>query len=461
MLWLVIKKEILEHLLSLRFAISAILCFVVIISSIWVLTRDYKENLLDYHTNLVMHHNEVLAYGERQTWRFGRDGVKVDKPLNPLEIFFSNPQQRGNVTAKVGIRSEPEFERAHEENPIIYLFSIMDLRFFIGIIMGLLALVFSYDAVSGEKESGTLRLVLSYSIPRDTLLLGKWIGGYLSLIFPFLLAIISSLIIVVAFPDVRLHSQHWLALGIILLISLLYISALYSLGIFVSTRTSMASTSITTLLLLWIVMVLVIPNISPYIASQIHPLSSMQELEREKMELQRDTTKKWRQEWIEYREECEKNNIPREKWREGFRDREEKLLNWQYSQQEKIENHFKKALAKQVNISKNISRISPFSSLTLSITELAGISSQEMNRFWKEAVRYQGKLRDYLYENRSKWQEQGWRNIDLSDYPRFHYEESRLIDRINNSLIDILILLMWSVIFFMGAYLSFLRYDVR
>ena len=46
------------------------------------------------------------------------------------------------------------------------------------LIFWLLAIVFGYDAICGEKERGTLRLMLSCSVPRDTVLLAKWIGGF-------------------------------------------------------------------------------------------------------------------------------------------------------------------------------------------------------------------------------------------------------------------------------------------
>ena len=79
MLLHIIRKELLEHLLSLRFAISCILCFVVILSSLFVLMKDYREELLDYRTNLVMHRNEVLGYENR--WELTDGGVKIDSFL--------------------------------------------------------------------------------------------------------------------------------------------------------------------------------------------------------------------------------------------------------------------------------------------------------------------------------------------------------------------------------------------
>ena len=43
MLLHLIKKEMLEHLLSLRFSIACILCLVVVLASLLVLTTDHIE----------------------------------------------------------------------------------------------------------------------------------------------------------------------------------------------------------------------------------------------------------------------------------------------------------------------------------------------------------------------------------------------------------------------------------
>jgi ABC-type transport system involved in multi-copper enzyme maturation permease subunit len=262
MLSLIIRKEILEHLLSLRFAISCILCFVVILSSVFVLTKDYREDMLDYRTNLVMHRNQVLGY--EHPWEVAGQGIQVDKPLNVMKIFLKGISQQNTTTVRVYSWGEPEFQGASESNPVIHLFPTIDLVFFVSIIMSLLAMVFSYDAVSGEKEQGTLRLMMSYSVPRDTILLGKWIGGYAALIAPFLISFLCGLIVMLMFPDAHLTGANWIQLATIVGIAFLYISAMYSLGLLVSTRTHMASTSITVLLMIWVVMALVIPNLSPY-----------------------------------------------------------------------------------------------------------------------------------------------------------------------------------------------------
>ena len=53
----------------------------------------------------------------------------------------------------------------------------VDWAFIIGYVLSLIALLFTFDAVSSERERGTLRLMLANSVPRHTILIGKFLGG--------------------------------------------------------------------------------------------------------------------------------------------------------------------------------------------------------------------------------------------------------------------------------------------
>ena len=300
-----IRKELLEQLLSLRFAMACIICLIITLSSALVLTRDYREALADYRTNVVLHKNELEDSGD--IWD---DGVVIDKPLNPMQIFVRGVDPRLVVSARVTHGQQPIFEAEHEVNPVSYLFPPGDLLFFIGVVMSLLALAFGYDAVSGEKESGTLKLLMSYSAPRDLVLLAKWVGGYLALAAPFLLAVTAALVVVMVMPGVELGEQDWGALVLLIAVGLLYLAAVYGMGIFVSARTHLASTSITVLLMVWVLMILVVPNLAPYLAAEAVPLRNFMEVEEEKAAASETASEAFEQELDEFTA----NNPEVERW---------------------------------------------------------------------------------------------------------------------------------------------------
>ena len=59
-----IRKELLDQLLSLRFSIACILCLVALLLSATVQARDYRETVSTYNMNAVVHRNAVLQQGD-------------------------------------------------------------------------------------------------------------------------------------------------------------------------------------------------------------------------------------------------------------------------------------------------------------------------------------------------------------------------------------------------------------
>ena len=460
MLFHLIRKELLEQLLSLRFAMACIICLVITLSSALVLTKDYSEALDDYQTNVVMHDNELED--NQDLW--GR-GLVIDKPPNPLQIFVRGIERELTVAARVTSQQEPQFEANYEGNPVSFLFPPIDMLFFIGIVMSLLAIAFSYDAISGEKESGTLKLLMSYSAPRDLVLLAKWFGGYLALAAPFLMSVLSALLVVVLFPSVELRGDDWWAVAGLFGTGLLYLSAIYSLGVFVSARTHLASTSITVLLMVWVLMVLVVPNVSPYIAAQVKALPDFTIIDKEKLAKEEEQQEAFRAEIEAYAEA--NPDIDRwgqdGRWGTWWNKLEQKRVLQVIDMQTKIDANFANELGEQVTFAQYVSRVSPFSSFAYAAAELAGTGLQGQQRFAESLPEYRREFAVFvtdLYSVAWSLQKQNDRH-DISGRPRYDFETLPIGVRATQSLIDVLMLVVWSVVFFMGAYLSFLRYDVK
>lgn len=460
MLFHLIRKELLEQLLSLRFAMACIICLVITLSSATVLTKDYTEALDDYQTNVVMHDNELESSGN--VW--GR-GVVVDRPPNVLQIFVRGIERELTSSTRFTSQQEPQFETNYEGNPVASLFPPIDMVFFIGVVMSLLAIAFSYDAVSGESESGTLKVLMSYSVPRDLVLLAKWLGGYLALTVPFLLSVLCSLLVVVLFPSVNLRADDWLALVGLIVTGMVYLSAVYSLGIFVSARTHLASTSITVLLMVWVLMVLVVPNVSPYIAAQANPLSDFTQIDKEK----RVRESELREAFAQVEDEYDEAHADIERWGSDGRwgtwwnKAFQKYMLQVIDAQKSIDANFANELGEQVALAQYVSRLSPFSSFAYAAAELSGGGLQGRARFMDSLLEFRRQFTIYvtdLWSEAWRQQKQNERR-DVSGRPHFKMEALPTGARAGECLADVLILGVWSVVFFMGAYISFLRYDVK
>ena len=453
MFLLLIRKELYEHLLSLRFAMACAICLAVMLSSTFMLAKDFEEALADYHTSVVLHSGEIDQ--QDLVWT----GIRIDKPLNPLQIFVRGVEEDFSATAKVTAYSEPQFEVDYEVNPVISLYPTIDLLYFVGVVMSLLAIAFSYDAVSGEKELGTLRLLMSYSVPRDTVVLAKWIGGYLALIAPLLLSFLSGLVVILLFPTIELTAAHGTALALIMVGSLLYVAAIHSLGIFVSARTHLSSTSITVLLTVWVLLVFIVPNVAPYVAAQVHWVRDFVLVEKEKRGMDIAQEEGFDRDWAQW---MAKNPDSPQNIRSA---NYQKIRRVQYLRgsrlDDKTNGDFLKEIDVQIRFAQHLSRLSVLSSFAYLTSDLAGVGISDRNRFMELLPAYRRSITKFGLDGRIQALENdAWDRYTAEGYPRFIYSEARIADRLERVFPDLLLLVVWNVVFFMAAYLSFLRYDM-
>ncbi|MFO7733941.1 MAG: ABC transporter permease subunit, partial [Candidatus Aminicenantes bacterium] len=166
----IVRKEILSNLLSYKFTVVVLLTVVLVATSFFVMARDYKERLADY-----------------QLIRPEPGAPIAILPPNPLSIFARGLEEAMTRSFEVGPVGIDVRAGQSSGNVIFSFFPTPDFVHIIKVVLSLVALLLGFDAVSREKEAGTLKLALSNAVSRSSLLLGKWTGNFLSLAVPFLL----------------------------------------------------------------------------------------------------------------------------------------------------------------------------------------------------------------------------------------------------------------------------------
>ena len=484
MLRQLVKKEILEHLMSLRFAITCVLCLMVILSSLFVRGRDYTQASEDYYESVAMERTRMDTI--REPWSLPWGGLSVYRKPNPLKIFVRGVDESNGGSVKINAH-EPLHPIMHRlQNPSGYLFPSMDIVSFVGLIMSLMAIVFGYDAICGEKQRGTLRLMLSYSVPRHRILLGKWIGGYLTLTIPFLITMIAGAIIVLSQKGVSLNDRHWTQLMMIMAFSLLYIAVMFSLAICVSCLTNRPSTSAMILLSLWVVFVLAIPNLSPYLAEVVKPAPNAQEIDSARREASEEI---WDRLVTQKMKVYDKEHGFGEKWWEDVKWGEwpgmkPAFLRWVYQAEcrkqgclerqnayKKIDQHYGLQTEQQIALSKYIGRVSPFTCFALAVSELADVGAMENERYMKQFRKYQMIFIAYIFDEyismehkyiANEGKDPGpWHKLRDKPVPAFYYVPAPGKEYVKAGAMDSGILAGVLILLFMISYAKFLRYDVR
>lgn len=177
-------------------------------------------------------------------------------------------------------RVAPQLWRTHGGNPRLPGSEPIDWTFVIRAVLSLAAFLLGYDAICGERQAGTLKLVLSYPIPRWKVLTGKLLAIWSCLAVPFLAGAALSLT-AARLGGIPFQSQDWIKAGLVALVGL-GAAALFALvALLVSALARDAPASLSLLAWLWVTAVIVVPAVSSLLAHGLRPLPAESEIGRE------------------------------------------------------------------------------------------------------------------------------------------------------------------------------------
>jgi ABC-type transport system involved in multi-copper enzyme maturation permease subunit len=464
----IIKKEILDNITSPKFVFTFLLCTILILLSIYTGVTNYRAEKKEYTAALALNKKNLESQPNYQS--LAGIGVKVSKPPQVLGTVVTGIEEAVGRVAPVNIAADPNLiDSKYSSNPVFAVFGSLDLMFIVKIVLSLFAILFTYDAIVGEKEKGTLKLALSNDVPRDRLILGKAIGGYISLLLPLLIPLVLGLLILLITPDISLSGQDWARLLLILLMFFLYLSVFFSLGLFVSARTTRSSTSFLVLLFVWVVFVMVIPKVAVIAAGQIQPIPSVHEITAKKdafLQQIQSGAQKGVLDWIK------KNSVDAQKDPKGYQARFQQFIqDYQQELTSKIdennaalERDYQQVKRAQQSLAVNLSRISPASALTFGSMTLARTGIDDFDRFLASVRAYKPIYTKWVNSKLGQsinFQTGETSQIKIDDMPQHVYEPQWLSRSLVRTIPDFALLAVMIIVFFVGAYVSFLRYDVR
>ncbi len=132
---------------------------------------------------------------------------------------------------------------------------------YIGMVGALLAIVLGNTAISKERKNGTLRLILSRGVFRDTFLNGKLVGNLLLLAGITLAAAVMTLLALTIIAGVMLTLDEGLRLGLFFLMSFLYLVFFMILSMGITILSAKGSRALLITVIIWLVLAFVLPQI--------------------------------------------------------------------------------------------------------------------------------------------------------------------------------------------------------
>ena len=491
MLGNIIKKEILDNLLSHKFLFIFIMCSVLILFSVYIGASDYAESKKEYDTNVSALRDRMQPPETISIFSGEYEGFRIFRPPQVLRTIVAGVEDAAGRVSYPNLLYENNLkESRHEGNTIFSLFGSLDLMFAVKFILSLCALFITYEVISAEKEKGTLKLTLSNSVSRHQLISGKIIGNYLSLLLLFLVPLLMGLIMLLLFPGISLNGEDWFRLVFILIMFLLYISVFFALGIFVSAVTTRAATSFLVLLFLWIALVIVVPGAAVVVAEQIRPIPSSSSVESSKslawIEASSAVNEEYSSKMNELISRYSQRMIPIQPLRQtdparfqeemqkiqkelNLQEEQSKIAEWRMQEitdrvttnNVQLERDYELKKGAQQSLAKNISRISPASSLTFGTMTLARTGVDEYGRFLVATRTFRPVYRKWMGALTSNATSSEINDSIVASIPQFPFVPEKPVELLARTLPDFALMAVMTIILLTGAFFAFLRYDVR
>jgi ABC-type transport system involved in multi-copper enzyme maturation permease subunit len=236
-----------------------------------------------------------------------------------------------------------------------------------------------------------------------------------------------------------MNAQNWTKLGLFISSSVIYLAIFFSLGLLISCLTHRSSTSLVISLFVWTILVFLIPNLGNILARQVVRIPTAQQLE---LERKRITNRMYFE-----MKRILKNQVDSE-------ERQKELALRTIKEGDQLDEDYRNRINKLVKVSRGITGLSPAPAFTLLATDIMGTGVSEERRLKKEAQDYKDMVVQMFFIDGTL--------TDDSEPPKFHYQRSSVKEILaGGGLSNCVILILLNVLFFSGAYVAFLKYDVR
>ena len=285
MLITLIQKEMMHHILSARFIALLVMCALLIPLNFHINYHRYLQRQIDYQEAVKKENNKdpvEQPWTRRQVTDPNLAVSKLILKPAPLSVFGTGLESALPSYLGMTRNGIQRGEAALSTAPIAFLFGHLDFVFVVSTVFSLLALLFTFDAVAGEKEAGTVRVTLANALPRDIFLWSKLIGGYLIFIIPFLVSLIIGLLLLVSQGFPLAETDIFPRLLWLIFVSLLYIGVFFAVGAVISIYFDSSKTALIVAFTIWVFAVLILPRVGFLAAQVVAPAPTAESVYREK-----------------------------------------------------------------------------------------------------------------------------------------------------------------------------------
>ncbi len=482
MIWYIATKEIYHNLTTLRFALTMILLPLLMVANalIYGLGKDgYTAQNNTYHSILKQRQTRLQNIAADSLAKLALEGPG-NIPKQPSRLKFCVDGADELIPDQVFMQVQGSASRSSGDKDFDYSWSgpwVLEYPLtssgasstqrikmdwvFIGVLMSFFTILFTFDAIAGERTRGTLSLIMSNQVSRGQMLLGKYLGAFVTLTLPLIIGILMNLIAILLTKSIPLDGSDWLRILAIIGLFALHLSNFIFLGLFVSSRVTNAITSLVWLLLTWVCLAFVFPGLLATFVSNLNPIPSVDEVARQK-------EKQLQQIRDDYNPFGDDGKLPKaastqdpeatRKWAEFFN--KEVAIKTRFAD-EQIDRQFR-----QLQFAAGLTQLSPIACFQYAMEGLANTGMVSYMNFVKQARRYRQTFIDFVKTADRNDPESlhiypvkeglSQKPVAPDAVPRFEERSSH-----ENVLLPSALLILFNLLFFILAQISFLKSELK
>ena len=480
MIWHIVTRELLDHLTSLRFGLTTFILVALMVTNAVVHLQTHPERVRKYSEKVNASQTELKSrtqlyallqkgpgklYKRPSSLAFIADGRDAFLPsetvsggfwrLYGLSYIWSMGVPRLNMEAISNLRPTA---------------TVIDWVFITTYLLSFIPILFTFDALAGERERGTLRLCLANSISRPALLVGKFLGSLITVLIAFYLAVLFNLAIISTESWTQLGGADWGRLGFIVLIASCYAGIFVAIGLIVSAMTRESRLSLVVLLLIWVTVVVFTPSTLGTLSTKwMPPVQTHHQFQMAKNTAFDQIRSDFLNQMEALREAEELATAESERVDTSKLEIQQEFVNKDMEIRERLSRQHLAAQSAQVLHARQITRCSPAAIVQYALESMAGTGFNRHLQFLEYANLHIRQFRNFIVEmDRSDPESlhiigipKGMSKSPVSPEAIPIFEDRVTFqDTLNPAIVDMLLLVFLLGVFLSGAFLVFLRSEV-
>ena len=506
MIWHITKRELFDHINSLRFILTVVILSALMVTNAVVHLRTHPERIRDYSEAVTGSVNKLKSRTQLYALAQKGPGNLYKRPSMlafitdggdaylPGHIWNEGSWSKGSTGGSIKSNWWLSYGSVNPDaKDFLPQATKIDWVFIITYLLSFIPLLFTFDALSGEREQGTLRLCLANPISRPVLLIGKFLGTLITVLIPFVFAVLLNLAVISADSWTQLSAADWGRLGLILLIASSYAGIFIGLGLMVSAGTREPRVSLVVLLLIWVTTVIFMPSTLGTLSTKwMPPVQTNDQFHASREVALKQIDADYNDRLNAIKEKKNPNALSRlqklfETSPEAAKAEAEKLMAaWETEGDEELalkaelvnrdveirerfnREHLDAQIA-QVQRARGVTRFSPAAIVQYALESMAGTGFNRHLQYLEHVHDYTRQFRQFIVEtDRADTQSRhligipkGMSEKPFSSeaIPKFE-DKIAFSDTFNTATLDLLLLILLLGVFFSGAFLIFIRSEV-